>query len=48
MNKKKSVNSDFDVDHVDLPPSPRIFDKNNEILGCETYILLLSEGQGRD
>merc|ERR1712002_182346 len=27
------------VDHVDLPPSPRIFDKNHEILGFETYIL---------
>ncbi len=26
------------VDYVDLPPSPRIFDKNHEILGCETYI----------
>ena len=26
------------VDHVDLPPSLRIFDKNHEILGCETYI----------
>ena len=26
------------VDHVDLPPSPRIFDKKHEILGCETYI----------
>ena len=24
------------VDHVDLPPSPRIFDKNHEILGFET------------
>ena len=27
------------VDHVDLPPSPRIFDKNHEILGFKTYIL---------
>ena len=27
------------VDHVDLPPSPRIFDKNHEILGFETCIL---------
>ena len=27
------------VDHVDLPPSPRIFDKNREILGFETYNL---------
>ena len=27
------------VDHVDLPPSPRIFDKNHEILGFETYNL---------
>ena len=26
-------------DHVDLPPSLRIFDKNQEILGFETYIL---------
>ena len=29
----------IEVDHVDLPPSPRIFDKNHEILGFETYIL---------
>ena len=27
------------VAHVDLPPSPRIFDKNHEILGFETCIL---------
>ena len=27
------------VDHVDLPPSPRIFDKNHEILGFEIYIV---------
>ena len=27
------------VDHVDLPPSPIIFDKNHEILGFETCIL---------
>ena len=27
------------VDHVDLPPSPRNFDKNHEILGFEIYIV---------
>ena len=27
------------VDYVDLPPSPKIFDKNHEMLGFETYIL---------
>ena len=27
------------VDYVDLPPSPRIFDKNHELLGFETCIL---------
>ena len=27
------------IDGVDLPPSPRIFDKNLEILGFEIYIL---------
>ena len=27
------------VDHVDLPASPSILDKNHEILGFETYIL---------
>ena len=27
------------VDHVDLPPSPRIFDIDHEILGFETYNL---------
>ena len=26
------------VDHVDPPSPPRIFDKNHEILGFETYI----------
>ena len=26
------------ADHVDLPPSPRIFDNHHKILGCETYI----------
>ena len=27
------------LDHVDLPPSPRNFDKNHEILGFEIYIV---------
>ena len=27
------------IDHVDLPPSPRIFDKDHEALGLETYNL---------
>ena len=35
---------------VNLPPSPRIFYKNHEILGFETYSLnnpyYFSEGQG--
>ena len=26
------------VDHVDLPPSPRIFDKNHKILGFKTLM----------
>ena len=30
------------VDHVDLPTSPRIFDKNHEILGFEfTFSIIL-------
>ena len=33
------------VDHVDLPPSPRIFDKNHEILGFETYIATIHSPQ---
>ena len=27
------------LDHVDLPPSPRNFDRNHEILGFEIYIV---------
>ena len=30
------------VDHVDLPPSPRIFDKNHKILGFKTLMFFLT------
>ena len=34
-----SIFTDIIQIEVDPPPFPRIFDKNHEILGFETYIL---------
>ena len=36
---RQNQNKSQTLDHVDLPPSPRNFDKNHEILGFEIYIV---------
>ena len=38
VQKKTSIYKDIIHIEVDPPPSHPIFDKNYEILGCETYI----------